>query len=139
MPPAAALFIVEKIIEQAATDHIALSEIEGKMLLFSESSPALTDMLEVNNIFGRDYDRVAYEAKIVDLIKHIKSSLRENADAARVWNEAVRSLRGEDYYFMVMLNEAGSHERPPGKLSRLVVTAIAIVAVLVTVILWIVR
>jgi hypothetical protein len=50
MPPAAVLFIANKIIEQAAREGVALSEVERKMLLFSESSPTFRQM---NEIFDR--------------------------------------------------------------------------------------
>lgn len=139
MPPAAAMFIADKIVEQAAQEGITLSEVERKMLLFSESSPTFPDVIEVNKIFDRDYDSNEYEAKVVGLIRHVKSSFRQNPDAVRIWNEAVKSLRGEDYYFMVLLNEAGCGERAPGDMIRLIGTAVAIVAVLVAIVFWFIR
>src|SRR5689334_24183401 len=107
MPPGAAQFIVDEIVKQAATENVGLSNVERKMLLFYGSSPTLPDIGQANELFDRDYDRLEYEAKITSLIKHIKSKLRGNADATRSWNEAIGNLSGEDYYFMVMLNEAG--------------------------------
>jgi len=139
MPPASALFIADKIIEQAAREGVALSEVERKILLFSESSPTLPDIRQVNEIFDRDYDSAQYEATIVSLIRHVKLSFWQNPDAGHAWNEAAKQLRGEDYYFMMMLNEAGSGERPPGDLIRLIGTAVAIVAVVVAIVFWFIR
>lgn len=139
MLPAAALFIADKIIEQAAKENITMSDVERKMLLFSESSPVLPEVARANEIFGREYDSANYEAKVVGLIKHIRSSLRGNVDAVRAWNEAVNRLQGEDYYFMVMLNDAGSRVRPPGDLVKLIMTAIAVVTVVVAIIFWVIR
>jgi len=139
MPPAAALFIADKIVEQAALERVTVSEVERKMLLFSESSPTLPDVRQVNETFDRDYNRNEYGAKVVGLIRHVRSSFRQNPDAGHAWNKAVKSLRGEDYYFMVMLNDAGSGERPPGDLIRLIGMAVAIVAVLVAVVFWFIR
>jgi len=110
MPPKPALFVVEKIIEQAAIENIALSEVERKMLLFSESSPTLPDIAQVNEVFDREGDVAEYETKVAGLIRGIQSSLRKNAEARHAWDEAMQHLRGEDYYFMVMLNEAVPHE-----------------------------
>ena len=129
----AAQFIVDKIVEQAEAESISLSEVERKMLLFSESSPTLSDIAEVNEVFDRDYDRPEYEKKITGLIRNIQPAVRENSDATRMWNEAIKSLRGEDYYFMVMLNEAGTRGRPRGDLIRLIVTAVIIVCVMLAI------
>jgi hypothetical protein len=73
------------------------------------------------------------------LIRRVESSFWQNPDAGHAWNEAVKNLRGEDYYFMVMLNEAGSGEHPPGDMIRLIGTAGAVVAVLVAVVFWFIR
>lgn len=129
MPPRTARLIAERIASQAVQEGSPLSVVECKMLLFSETSPTFPDILEVNEIFDRDYDRNEYETKISNLIGHLRSSDRMNPDANPTWTEAVRSLRGQDYYFMVMLDKAGGRERPRGDFVRLIATAVAIVAV----------
>jgi len=48
-------------------------------------------------------------------------------------------LQGQDYYFMVMLNDTGPQERPPGDLVKLAATAVAIVAVLVAIVFLVIR
>lgn len=136
MPPAAAQFIVQKIVSQAHQEGVSLSEVEQKILLFSETSPTLEDVAEVNEEFDRDYDSVVYENKISNLIRHLRLTERHNPDANRRWNEAIRSLRGEDYYLQVMINEACGHERPRGDLIRLVVIAIVIVCAILGVALF---
>jgi hypothetical protein len=130
MPPEAAQLVVQKIVSQALRNGVPLSEVERKMLLFSETSPTLPDIAEVNETFDHDYDRLGYENKIANLIRDLRSAERQDPEANRSWNEIVRSLRGKDYYFMVMLNEACEQERSRGDLIRLLVTAIVIVGVI---------
>jgi len=133
MPPIPAQVIVEKIASQAAQEGVPLSEVERKMLLFSETSPTLPDMAQVNELFDREYDRQGYEKKIVRLIRHLRSTERDDPEADRNWTEAIKSLGGDDYYFMVMVNEACGRKRPRGDLIRLVVTAVVIVGVFLVV------
>ena len=46
-----------RIAEQAQRDHVQLSEVEQKMLYFSETDWTLPDMTEVSEEFDRDYDQ----------------------------------------------------------------------------------
>jgi hypothetical protein len=139
MPPQAAQFIFDKIAEQAARENIALSEVERNMLLFSETSPTLPNISEVNEAFERDYDRLQYEEKIANLIRHIRSALLKGSDANKAWKQAISSLQGEDYYILVMLNDTRHNERPRGDLVRLIGTALPIVAILLGIALFLVR
>jgi hypothetical protein len=130
MPPEAAQLVVQKIVSQALQNGVPLSEVERKMLFFSETSPTLPDIAEMNETFDHDYDRLEYENKIANLIRDLRLAERQNPEANRSWNEIIRSLRGKDYYFMVMLNEACGQERSRGDLIRLLVTALVIVGVI---------
>jgi hypothetical protein len=56
--------VVQKIVSRALQNGVPLSEVERKMLLFSETSPTLPDIAEVNDAFDRDYDRLEYENKM---------------------------------------------------------------------------
>ena len=134
MPPRAAQFLVEKIVSEASIAGVPLSDNERKMLLFSEISPTLPDMVEVNEVFDRDYDRAEYESKISKLICHLRKREHKLNEANRRWNEAVESLRGSDYYLLVMIDQASPRERRWVDLIRLVITALLIVGVFVTIV-----
>jgi len=134
--PDAKEFLVTKIVEQAEREGVSLSEVERKMLYFSEAAPALPNIIELNEAFDRDYDRAEYESRIVKLIRRIRSMERRDKDATRAWNKAVQDLSGEDHYLLVMIGEAGGRQRPPGDLIKLVGTAIFIVVVVLVVALF---
>lgn len=139
MPPDAAQFLVQKIVSQARREGVPLTDVEEKMLLFSETSPTLPNITDVNEAFDRDYDPIAYERKIATLVRHIRSAERNNSEENRRWNEAIRALRGEDYYVLVMVNEADRGKRSSGDLIRLVLTAVVIVSVLLAIVLFFTR
>jgi hypothetical protein len=62
-------FIVSRITTEAQRQGVPLSEIERKMLYFSETEWTLPDMAEVNDAFDREYDQAAYERKIGKIIE----------------------------------------------------------------------
>jgi hypothetical protein len=98
------------------------------MLYFSETAWTLPEIAEVNDAFDRDYSQKEYEQKIAGLIRKIQASSRtRNKDELDTWTEAVRILRREDHYLLVMLDAAGAPSRPRGDVLKLWLTALAIV------------
>jgi len=63
-------FLISEIVEEAQRENIPLSEVEGKMLFFTESGWTLPDMMKVNKDFDRQYDQDEYEHKIARLVSH---------------------------------------------------------------------
>ena len=55
-PREAKEFLVSRIVAEAQREGVPLSEIERKMLYFSETGWTLPDMMEVDEAFDRDYD-----------------------------------------------------------------------------------
>jgi hypothetical protein len=119
-------FLISRIISEAQRENIPLSEVERKMLYFTESGWTLPDMTAVYEDFDRDYSQNKYEKKIAKLIrkaaKHDYKESHENYDA---WWSAIRFLKREDHYISVMIGIAGL--RPAGDQLRLFGTALAIV------------
>jgi hypothetical protein len=54
-------FLISRIVEEAQRENIPLSEIERKMLYFTESGWTLPDIMKVNDDFDREYDQDEYE------------------------------------------------------------------------------
>lgn len=122
-------FLVSNIVAEAQFENIPLSEVERKMLYFTESGWTLPDIMQVNEDFDRDYDQNEYERKIAKLVRNvdrrIKKDSRENYDE---WWAAIRFLQREDHYISVMLRLAGL--RPRGDQLRLFATALGIVTLI---------
>jgi hypothetical protein len=100
-------FLVSRIVTQAQRESVPLSEVEEKMLYFSETAWTLPDIAEVNDAFDRDYNQVKYEQKIGMLIRNFLDETRKNnRDEFEAWKEAVRTIRQEDHYLLVLIAAA---------------------------------
>jgi hypothetical protein len=122
-------YLAGRIAEEAKREQIPLSEIERKMLYFSETDQTLPGMLEINAEFERDYDNTEYERKIAGLIRHIEA--RDADDEQENWDTAADKLSEGDNYLSIMLDpsftSAGETVRPPHDRLKLWLTALGVV------------
>jgi len=119
-------FLISRIVAEAQRENIPLSEVERKMLYFTESGWTLPDMTAVYEDFDRDYSQHKYEKKIAKLIrKAAKHDYKESREEYDAWWSAIRFLQREDHYISVMIKIAGL--RPAGDQLRLFGTALAFV------------
>lgn len=126
-------FLISRIVEEAQRENIPLSEVERKMLYFTESGWTLPDITKVNEDFDREYDQDEYEHKIAKLVtKTDKRIRRDVGDDYDKWWAAIRFLEREDHYILVMIRLAGL--RPRGDQFRLLATGLGIVTVVFIVI-----
>jgi len=133
-------FIAGCIAREAEKEGVPLTEVERRMLYFSETDWTLPDMAEVSAEFDRDYDQKQYEQKIAGLVHkitahHHSNDLHEEED----WNRAVARLSEGDRYILVLVNlgrPGGSGFlptlepaaiRPPHDILKLLVTALVVV------------
>ena len=142
-PVAAKQFLISKVLQEAQSSHVPLSEIERKMLYFTEAHPSLPDILEVNAEFERDYNTNEYEEKIADLLK--KARTRDNQTTPtqeQAWKDALDALQKEDHYILVMVSQAFGTGASASKENRLrdfliyIAIAIGLVLLLVLVSIW---
>ena len=97
-------FLVEQTTEQAALEQATLSDIEKRMMYFTESDPASCDNpVELNDEFEAEYETAEYEIKISRLLHHAYKRLKnENPERKHDWDDAIRTLRKGDHYFLVL-------------------------------------
>ena len=119
-------FLISKIVEEAQRENVPLSEVERKMLYFTESGWTLPNIMQVSEDFDREYDQGKYEKKIAKLVtkadRRVRRASRDDYDK---WWAAIRFLHREDHYITVMIRLAGL--RPPGDQLRLFATGLGIV------------
>ena len=96
-------FLASRIVDQALLEGVPFSEIERKMLFFSEKHPSLPDMDKVTVEFDQTYERFEYEQKVSSLLCDVYRRDRRDSALARQWRDARRSLRWEDHYIKIML------------------------------------
>src|SRR5258706_718659 len=120
-------FFVFRNVLEAEREGAPLSEVERKMLYFTESGWTLPDMASVSEEFDNRYNQNEYEKKIARLIrKAAKHDHRESREEYDGWWSAIRVLKKGDHYILVMIGIAGL--RPAGDRLRLFGTAFALVS-----------
>jgi hypothetical protein len=138
--PAAKQFLISKIVQEAELENVPLSDVEKKMLYFTEVHPSFP-VYEVNAEFERNYDGDKYEAKVAGLLKRARDRDRKVSTAGEEHGtDALDELRKEDHYILVMVRQAfGS---APSSKSRLrdfliyIAVGIGIVLLLVLYAFW---
>ena len=95
-------FLLDRINEQASKDGVTLSEVEKRMFLFSELSSAPD--WEANEKFEAELDDAEYERKIAKLLRRAYAHDRKTSEST--WREAMGALKREDFYGLVMVDQA---------------------------------
>lgn len=70
-------FIASRLADEATRDGVEFSEVERKMLYFSETAWTLPDIMDVNDQFDANCNQDTYEKKISQLIKRSVSRARK--------------------------------------------------------------
>ena len=109
---AAKQFFISKVIDEAGLERVPLSDVEKKMLYFTEQHPTLPDILEVAAKFERDYNGDEYEEKISALLRNARDRDKNGSlSHEQQWEDAVDALKKEDHYILVMVYMAFSDYR----------------------------
>jgi hypothetical protein len=104
-PREAKEFLISRILSESEFETVPLTEIERKMLYFSESAWTPPDIDRISASFDRDYDQTQYEEKIGTLVRNLCAKDRkDNQTAFEAWNRAVKTLRQEDHYLLVLID-----------------------------------
>lgn len=96
-------FLIKEIVAQSALDGVPLTEVERKMLYFSETHWTLPDIMEINRQFDSGYDSDEYEEKIAQLIRHARRRAFKADWRNSDWSDAIDLLNKEDHYLLVMI------------------------------------
>ncbi|HTC57924.1 MAG TPA: hypothetical protein VK706_16020 [Candidatus Sulfotelmatobacter sp.] len=97
-------FLLSKLTEQAMHDGVVLDEIEKRMFLFSESSGSPD--FEAQEKFDKDYESKAYESKVTKLLRRSYARDKRAEDEKASWKAALKALSKEDFYGLVMVDQA---------------------------------
>lgn len=104
-PDSAKQFLLSKLTEQASRDGVALDEIERRMFLFSES--AGSPDLDAQEESDKDCGSRTYESKVAKLLRGSYARDKQTQDGKGSWKAALRALSREDFYGLVMVDQAG--------------------------------
>jgi len=102
-------FLVRQTAEQAALEHAPLSDLEKRMMYFTETDECPEGPVALNDAFEAEYDNDEYEAKISKLMHHAFQRIKnENPEGARRWKEVMRELSKGDHYILVLCKDESS-------------------------------
>lgn len=119
-------YLAGLIAEEAERSGAPLTEVERKMLYFTETGWTLPDMKEISTEFDRHYDQDEYEQKIGSIITRIRARWVEKPEQERLaWNRALEKLSRGDHYLLVLDNAVNPARR--GARHNLKILVIAIV------------
>jgi hypothetical protein len=105
-------YLAARIGDEAEREGTPLTEVERKMLYFSETGWTLPDMKVVSAEFDRGYDQDAYERKITALASRVEARFEGQGQQEREnWNRAIEKLSRGDHYLSILLG-AGPEKRP---------------------------
>ena len=105
-------FLVQQSAEQAALESVPLSDLEKRMMYFTEVDECPEDPIALNEAFEAEYDTDEYKAKVSKLMHHAYQRIRkENAEALHRWREAMKEPSKGDHHILVLCEE-GAPARP---------------------------
>ena len=71
-------YLIAQVVEEAQRENITLSEVERKMLHFTELYETIPDIQEVREQFDREYDQRGAKQKSPDCRKQLDYVLKQN-------------------------------------------------------------
>jgi hypothetical protein len=97
-------FLADQAAQQAALDQIPFSDIEKRMMYFTESDPvSCSDPVGLNDEFEGKYDTAEYEAKMSRLLHRANKRLKaENPGGKLQWDESISTLEAGDHYVLLL-------------------------------------
>jgi hypothetical protein len=124
-------FLVAQTAEQASLEGVSLSDLEKRMMYFTESKDALEDPGTLNDEFEAQCDPEKYEPKISRLLLHAYQRVRkENNEAHKHWDDAIKCLRRGDHYLLVMWDLSPAGEKPRADSLKLLAAGLGVVALI---------
>lgn len=105
-------YLVGVIAKEAERSGTPLTEVERKMLFFTETGWTLPDMREISSEFDRGYDQNKYEEKIASIITRIDELLTGEYDEERaMWDWALEKLSEGDHYLLVLVDGVNQNRK----------------------------
>lgn len=107
-------FLVEQTAQQAGMERVSLSDLEKRIMYFTESPDAVEDPVKLNEEFESRHNSEEYEQKVSRLLAHAYDRLNKgNPQAVAEGDAAVDTLREGDHYLLVLWDRTALSRIPP--------------------------
>jgi hypothetical protein len=133
-------FLVRQVQVQAQLEGVPFSDLERRMLYFTEGPEAAENPIELNEEFEKEYDTDEYEAKMSKLFSNAYKRLKkENPAGVSEWNKAIEKLETGDHYILILCGKGYGQgfkkERAPHDLLKLFFAGILLTAAVLSILL----
>ncbi|HZV58738.1 MAG TPA: hypothetical protein VFF42_00255 [Candidatus Eremiobacteraceae bacterium] len=126
-------FLVAQTAQQAALENIPLSDLEKRMMYFTESDPSYDGYIGLTAEFEEQYDTAAYETKVSRLLHNAHARLKkENPEKFREWCQATRVLQKGDHYILILLGSGSSSRSHSFTYRQLALPVISLALIVIT-------
>jgi hypothetical protein len=100
-------FLVRQTAEQAALEGVPLSDLEKRMMYFTETGECPEDPLALSEEFEKEYDTDEYETKAKKLLANAHRRLKEQrSPAVAEWEESLKILDQTDDYILILCDRS---------------------------------
>jgi hypothetical protein len=100
-------FLVQQTAEEAALEGVPLSNLEKRMMYFTETGECPEDPLTLNEEFDKEYDTDEYETKIKKLLANAHRRLKkEQSPALAEWEESLKVFDQTDDYILILCDRS---------------------------------
>src|ERR1700739_25294 len=100
-------FLVQQTAEQAALENVPLSDLEKRMMYFTETGECPEDPLSLNEEFEKEYNTDEYETKVKKLLADAHRRLKgERSPAVAGWEESLKVLDQTDDYILILCDRS---------------------------------
>jgi hypothetical protein len=107
-------YLVDKIVSKAEWEGIPLSEIERKMLYFSDADWALPEVQKVRTEFNHNHDLEEFQQKIAGLVHKIQTGVDAHQGLEKVaWDQAVEVLQGGGHFLHTLIHFTPEYKEEP--------------------------
>jgi hypothetical protein len=106
-------FLVQQTVEQAQLEQVPLSDLERRMMYFTETGECPEDPIALNEAFEAEYDTAQYEEKVSGLMVRAYHRIKQKEPGKLwLWRDAVRLLAKGDHYILVFCPRDRSKKSP---------------------------
>jgi hypothetical protein len=100
-------YFVEKVVQQARSEGVILSDAERGMLSWSESDPEFKADPELADQLATEMSDQEYESKVIGLLaRRFATEVGEDPGSIETWRQPYAVLGQGDHYILIMINKA---------------------------------
>jgi len=103
-------FLMTRLTEQAMLERTPLSDVERRILTFSESDPE-ADFAALD-AFNENHNTEEFETRVIQLVRRAYR-FDSNRGGTEGWKEALRVLKRADFYLIGIIERKGFWSDPP--------------------------